>query len=101
MLLCIIGFISIRKREGITAFSIFWIITTLGPSSLVAIFGVATMSLTERFLYIPSAGHCMLIGYLIIETGIRIKAQQAAWVCGLLLIKRGASSSVNGLLQAW
>ena len=85
ILLCIIGFVSIRKREGVTAFGILWILATLGPSSLVAIFRVATMSVAERFLYIPSAGFCMLLGYLVIEAGKRIKAQRIAWAFGLLL----------------
>ncbi len=85
VLLCIIGFVSIRKREGVTAFGILWILATLGPSTLVAIFRVATMSVAERFLYIPSAGFCMLLGYLVIEAGKGIKAQRIAWAFGLLL----------------
>ena len=85
LLLCVIGFISIKKREGITAFSILWIFATLGPPSLVAVFRVATMSLAERFLYIPSAGFCMLLGYFVIEAGKRIKAQRIGWAFGFLL----------------
>jgi len=85
ILLCIIGFISIRKREGITAFCIFWILTNLGPASLVAIFRVATMSVAERFLYIPSAGFCMLLGYFVIEAGERMKYQRTGWALGSLI----------------
>ena len=84
-LLCFIGFISIKKREGITAFSILWIFATLGPISLVAIFRVGTMSLAERFLYIPSAGFCMLTGYFVLKAGKRIKAQKIGWAFGFLL----------------
>ena len=84
-LLCFIGFISIRKRENITAFSILWIFATLGPISLVAIFRVGTMSLAERFLYIPSAGFCMLTGYFVLKAGKRIKAQKIGWAFGFLL----------------
>ncbi|MGH7802419.1 MAG: hypothetical protein ACREOW_17630 [Thermodesulfobacteriota bacterium] len=85
ILLCIIGFVSIRKREGVTAFGILWILATLGPSSLVAIFSVATMSVAERFLYIPSAGFCMLLGYFVIAAGKRMKSQKTAWALGSLI----------------
>ncbi len=85
LVLCVIGFISIGKKEGITAFSIFWIFVSIGPSCLVAIITVASTPLAERYLYIPSAGYCMLVGYLIPEAGKRIKVQKAAWFFGFLL----------------
>ena len=85
LLLCTIIFISIRKKERITAFGIFWILTTLGPHSLVAIFRVAATPVAERFLYISSAGFSMLIGYLILKAGIRTKTQKLAWAFGFLI----------------
>src|SRR3989304_2939143 len=85
MFLCAISFISIRKKEGITAFSVFWVLTTLGPHSLVAVFRVASTPLAERFLYIPSAGFCMLLGYLLLEAARRMKSQKIAWAFGFLL----------------
>ena len=85
MFLCAISFISIRKKEGITAFSVFWVLTTLGPHSLVAVFRVASTPLAERFLYIPSAGFCMLLGYLLLEAAKRMKSQKIAWAFGFLL----------------
>jgi protein O-mannosyl-transferase len=85
MILCIIGFISIKKREGITAFSIFWVLASLGPSSLIAIFNISSAPLAERYLYIPSAGYCMLIGCFIIEARKRIKTQKVVWALGFLL----------------
>jgi tetratricopeptide (TPR) repeat protein len=85
LVLCVISFISIRKREDITAFSIFWIFITLGPSALVAVFGVAATPLADRFLYLPSAGYCLLIGYLIMELGKRVRFHKIGWVLILLL----------------
>ncbi|MGE5443540.1 MAG: tetratricopeptide repeat protein [Ignavibacteriales bacterium] len=85
LILCVIGFISIKKKEDITAFSIFWIFTSLGPSSLIAIFNISSAPLAERYLYIPSAGYCMLIGYLIFKAGERIKNQKAVWAFIFLL----------------
>jgi len=43
------------------------------------------MSLAERFLYIPSAGFCMLVGYFLLGAGKRIKAQKIGWAFGFLL----------------
>lgn len=85
LILCVIGFISIKRREDITAFSIFWVFASLGPSSLVAIFNISSAPLAERYLYIPSAGYCMLIGCLIFEVGKMIKMPKAVWALGFLL----------------
>lgn len=80
-----IGFVSIIKRKDVAAFSILWIFVTLGPSCLIAIFVISSTPLAERYLYIPSAGYCLLIGYLILEAGKNIKAQKAGLVFGFLL----------------
>ncbi len=85
LLLCVICFISIRRRENITAFSIFWIFIALGPSALVAVFGVAATPLADRFLYLSSAGYCLLIGYLIIELGRRGKFHKIGLVLGVVI----------------
>jgi protein O-mannosyl-transferase len=77
--------ISYRKREGITAFSIIWILVNLGPLAVVAALPIALTPLAERFLYIPSAGFCLLAGYLIVEGGRRYQVKNVAWVVGLAL----------------
>ncbi|MER3447349.1 MAG: hypothetical protein C4291_11125 [Candidatus Dadabacteria bacterium] len=85
LLLCVIGFISITKRENITGFTLFWIFATLGPSCMIAFFGIASTPLAERYLYIPSTGYCMLVGYLLLELGKKIKTQKIVWAFVLLL----------------
>jgi len=85
LLFCIVGFISIKNREGITAFSILWIFATLAPSSIIAVSWIATTPLAERYLYVPSAGYCVLIGYLIVQAGEKVKSQKASWIIGSLL----------------
>ncbi|HEX3035050.1 MAG TPA: hypothetical protein VHT73_07945, partial [Thermodesulfobacteriota bacterium] len=62
LLLCLVGFISIRKRECLDAYAIFWVFVTIGPPSLLAVLAMGAAPLAERFTYIPSAGFCMLIG---------------------------------------
>jgi len=84
-LLCVISVISIIKKEYVTPFGIFWVFVTLGPSCLVAISVFSSTPLAERYLYIPTAGYCLLIGHFIFEVGKRINFQKAAWAFGLLL----------------
>jgi tetratricopeptide (TPR) repeat protein len=85
LLLCIIAIVSARKKEGITAFGISWILITLGPPILVAVFGIAAAPFAERFLYIPSVGYCMLIGYWILEVQRKFSAPKLAWAFGIAL----------------
>jgi tetratricopeptide (TPR) repeat protein len=85
-LLCVISFISIRRKEGIIAFSVMWILITIGPSCIIAISRFAATPLAERYLYIPSAGYCLLLGYLILKMGNAMKAQRIAWRIGFLII---------------
>ena len=84
-ILCVVAFVSIKKREGITAFGIYWIFSTLGPHSLVAVLSVAITPLAERFLYIPSAGFCLLLGYFLVEAGERLNFKKLAWALGFIL----------------
>lgn len=85
LLLCVISFISIRRKEYVTAFSVFWIFITLGPSSFVTIFPVAATPLADRYLYVPSGGYCLLIGYLIIELGKRVEYKKIGYALGFAL----------------
>jgi tetratricopeptide (TPR) repeat protein len=85
LILIVICVVSVRKREGITAFSIIWILVNLGPPAVVAALPVALTPLAERFLYIPSAGFCLLAGYLIVEGGRTYQVMKVAWVVGLAL----------------
>ena len=79
--------ISFRKKENITAFSLLWIFATLGPAVLIAIYPLAATRFAERFLYVPSAAFCMLLGYLIVRGG-------------RLTGRRWAAAAVGGLLCA-
>lgn len=96
LLLCAASLISIRKRENITAFGIFWIFITLAPSCYVAVFPVAVTPVAERFLYVPSAGYCMLAGYLILRASEKIKLREAGWIFGFLLCALYLLVTING-----
>jgi hypothetical protein len=86
LLLCVVGLVSVRKKEGITAFCLVWIMVTIAPSAVIAVSRFAATPLAERYLYIPSAGFCLLLGYLILRLGTTMKAQKIAWGIGFLFV---------------
>lgn len=85
LLLSILGLLSLRNREGVIAFGVSWVFATLAPSSIIAISWIATTPLAERYLYVPSAGYCVLIGYLIVRAGETVKPQKAVWIAASIL----------------
>jgi len=96
LFLFVISFISIRKKEGISAFGILWVLISLLPPMVVALYGIAATPYAERFLYIPSVGFCLLIGYWIIELGRRFDVEKLAWAFGLVLPLLYIFFTVNG-----
>jgi protein O-mannosyl-transferase len=88
--------ISLRKREKITAFSLLWIFAALGPAVMVAIYPLAITRYAERFVYIPSMGFCILIGYLIARGGRLTGKKWAAAAAGGLLFASYLLVTVNG-----
>ncbi|MEQ9619187.1 MAG: tetratricopeptide repeat protein [Deltaproteobacteria bacterium] len=84
--LFIISVVSIRKKENMTVFGILWVLITLGPSVLVAVFSIASTPAAERYLYIPSAGFCLLLGYWIVRAGKVARLRKVARGAGLVLI---------------
>lgn len=96
LFLFVISFISIRKKEGISAFGILWLLISLLPLMAVALYGIAAAPYAERFLYIPSVGFCLLIGYWIIELGRRFDIDKLAWAFGLVLSLLYIFFTVNG-----
>jgi tetratricopeptide (TPR) repeat protein len=66
---CAVFVISFRKKENVTAFGLLWIFATLGPAIIIAIYPMAITRYAERFLYVPSMGYCLLIGYALIQAG--------------------------------
>ncbi len=93
---CVAFFISIKKKENITAFGLLWIFATLGPAVMIAIYPLAITRFAERFLYLPSAGYCMLVGYLIVNAGQRSKTRWLTWAAGGLLCASFAVVTVKG-----
>jgi hypothetical protein len=95
--LCVLSLISVIRRENVTAFSILWILIALGPSALVAVFSIASTPLAERYLYIPSAGFCLLAGYWIAEAAAMTRFRWLA--LGFVLVLLVWYGSTNYIRQ--
>lgn len=65
-ILVVFFFYSYRIKKNFITLNIFWIFLTLGPSVLIAIFAFIATPVSERYLFLPSAGYCMLVGYLLV-----------------------------------
>ena len=104
-MLILIAIVSVWKKENVTGFSLLWIFATLGPAVMIAIFPLAITRFAERFLYLPSAGFCLLAGYLIVHAGIRLSRVKLAYLCGavlclsfLIVTLKGQAVWNNGLI---
>lgn len=78
--------VSVIKKENVSAFCIFWILLTLGPSAVISIFGIASTPAAERYLYIPSAGFCLLLGYWVFRAAERRRYRRGAAAFAILLV---------------
>lgn len=57
-------FYSIKKRLNVSAFALLWVPLTLIPPVFIALTDIPSASVAERYLYIPSAGFCLLLAWI-------------------------------------
>ncbi|MGD9652316.1 MAG: tetratricopeptide repeat protein [Candidatus Dadabacteria bacterium] len=88
--------VSMKKKENYTAFSLLLLFATLGPAVMIAIFPTAVTRFAERFMYIPSAGFCMLAAYAIVLIGSRSGIKWLGWALAGALTVSYAVVTVNG-----
>jgi len=89
LLMCILGLIfifALVKKQNLISFSLFWVLLTLGLSTLIAVTSIASAPIAERYLFIPSAGYCMLLAYVVMKISDRAELKRAAWVLGGTII---------------
>ncbi len=86
LLLVLIAAISTKMRKGLIAFCIIWIFATLAPSAVVSVTGLASAPIAERYLYLPSAGYCIIAAYLLLELATRIVKREVAFALITVLI---------------
>jgi len=79
-------FYSYRKGKNFVTLNIFWILLTLGPSVLIAIFAFIATPVSERYLFLPSAGYCILIGYLLVGLIDKPRSKNLALAVTIILV---------------
>jgi len=79
------GAYSIRKHLNAAAFALLWIPVTLFPSVLISLTDIPSASVAERYLYIPSAGFCLLLGCIFARPWSRAGIGRASMAAAFLL----------------
>lgn len=79
------------RRKSIKAFSVFWFLVTLAPSVLIAVLHISMSKissgpLAERYLYIPSAGFCLLGSFLLVRAGEHTRRMAPVGAAALVLL---------------
>lgn len=84
------------RGEGLPLFALLWIALTLVPS-LAILWKIPDAPLAERYLYLPSAGFCLLVGDLVARARTRLPAgaarRAAAVAGGVVLVLAGVASA--------
>ncbi|MGH7900362.1 MAG: tetratricopeptide repeat protein, partial [Thermodesulfobacteriota bacterium] len=99
LLMILFSIRSIFRGKGLIAFCIFWILLSLGPLSVIANVSKGTLAaspLAERFLFIPSIGFCLLLGYLLIELIESVKYKKLVWAIIILIGATYFIFTING-----
>lgn len=95
-----------RKRQGggreIAALALFFF--GAAPSLAIALYRISETPLAERYLYIPTIGLCLFVGFLLERVGTRFSAPVARWgvpvaICAAIAIPAGWSARARG--EVW
>lgn len=73
------------RADGLPLFALGWVALTLVPS-LAILWKIPDAPLAERYLYLPSAGFCLLIGVLAARGWSRVHARGVATAVGVAVL---------------
>jgi len=91
------GIMAWRRGARTVVFLLLWMGATLAPS-LAIVSKIPEAPVAERYLYLPSVGYCLLLGYGITRlfTTVTARSMRAALVAGaVLLLCAGAVATVR------
>ncbi|NIP38418.1 MAG: hypothetical protein GWM89_05050 [Candidatus Dadabacteria bacterium] len=91
---------SLLKKIPVIYVGIFWFLLTLGPSSLLSVIKMTPTSLAERYLYLPSIGFSIILGYIFIRL-YNIDRYKKAALSALILILMFYSVSTINRQKVW
>lgn len=93
--LCALGVWCGRNKRRVAAFSLAWIMVALLPS-LAIVWKIPEAPVAERYLYLPSAGFCLLVGAALREVVSRRPAWRLACLAAAgLLVAAGFAATVR------
>jgi Tfp pilus assembly protein PilF len=80
------------RRVPVVGFGALWFWITLAPSVVVNLLPLPTVLMAERFLYLPTVGYCLILGWLasrvlgpVLGRGVRLRLAPAVGLALLLL----------------
>jgi tetratricopeptide (TPR) repeat protein len=89
------GLLSWRFNERRVAYLIMWTVLTLAPS-LAIVWKIPAAPVAERYLYLPSVGFCLLVGYVAARfLAVGGYARSAASVALVVTVAGGAVATVR------
>lgn len=95
--LAVAGYFAWRRGERVVVFLLIWMAGTLAPS-LAIVIKIPAAPVAERYLYIPSVGYCLLLGYgaarLLGATGAR-SVRAAVTAALVIAVGGGAAATVH------
>ncbi len=89
------------RRHGVAGFAALWVCITLLP--VMNIYALGRNVFAERYLYLPSAGWCLLVSLAIAAATAKMpaKAQRLAWAVFLLLVVGWYAAGTYARNPAW
>jgi len=97
LLLAVACVLAWRRGERRVSFLLLWIAFTLAPA-LVIVLKIPFAPVAERYLYLPSVGYCLLLGYgaaRLFSTLTAREARAAVVVALVALLSIGAAATVH------
>lgn len=76
--------VSRRERDTLPLFLLAWVVVSLLPS-LAVVWRIPEVPVAERYLYLPSVGYSLLLGYLGARVRTRRGGRVLAWLALLVL----------------
>ncbi len=77
LIVCALGFASLRKKSRPASFGILWLLATLAPVLNAGWMGPYVQA--DRYLYLPSVGFCLTVGWVVAALWRRVFAQRPVW----------------------
>jgi len=93
--------VALRRRAGVVAYLLLWIAITLAPA-LTILLKIPEVPVAERYLYLPSAGFCLLVGYAVaLATAVASAPRRAAAFGAMAVALLGFAVATAARNRVW